>query len=82
MVIVSDTHDALVSFLTDVGDRGVETAIICSVLKFTDDTIVFRIVKTAADTVRFTLQNDLTKLVKWSENGSCYSFWGKVNAST
>ena len=35
------------------------------VLKFTDDTKVFRTIKTDAD--KDTLQNDLTKLVKWSE---------------
>ena len=36
------------------------------VLKFADDTKVFRTVKTNAD--KETLQDDLTKLVKWSEN--------------
>ena len=35
------------------------------VLKFSDDTKVFRTVKTDAE--KQTLQDDLTKLVKWSE---------------
>ena len=35
------------------------------VFKFADDTKVFRTVKTDAD--KETLQDDLTKLVKWSE---------------
>ena len=35
------------------------------VLKFANDTRVFRTVKTDAD--KETLQDDLTKLVKWSE---------------
>ena len=50
------------------------------VLTFADDTKVFRTVKT--DTDIDTLQDDLTKLIKWSENGRCYLILVNVNAST
>ena len=40
------------------------------VFKFADNTKVFRTVKTDAD--KETVQDDLTKLVKWSKNGRCY----------
>ena len=49
------------------------------VLTFADDTKLLRSVKT--DTDKETLQDDLTKLVKWSENGRCYLILVNVNAS-
>ena len=45
------------------------------VLKFTDNTNVSRIVKTDAD--KDNLQNDLTKLVKWSEQSQMLFNFGK-----
>ena len=45
------------------------------VLKFADDTNVFRTVKT--DTDKETLQDDLTKLVKWSEKWQMLFKFGK-----
>ena len=50
------------------------------VFKFADDTKVFRTVKTDAD--KETVQDDLTKLVKWCENCRCYLILVNVNAST
>ena len=50
------------------------------VLKFADDTKVFKTVKT--DTDEEILPDDLTKLVKWSENGRCYLILVNINAST
>ena len=45
------------------------------VFKFADDTKVFRTVKTDAD--KETLQDDLTKLVKWSEKWQMLLNFGK-----
>ena len=47
-------------------------------LKFADDTTVFRKVKSYTD--KHSLQDDLDKLVKWSEKCKCYSILGSVNA--
>ena len=47
------------------------------VLKFADDTKVFRTVKT--DTDKDTLQDDLTKLLKWSEQWQMLFNFGKCN---
>ena len=44
-----------------------------SVLKFADDTKVFRKVDTDGDKQH--LQNDLDRLVKWSGNCRCCQFW-------
>ena len=45
------------------------------VLKFADDTKVFR--KVTNDTDKHSLQDDLDKLVKWSENGKMLLNFGK-----
>ena len=50
------------------------------VLKFADDTKVFR--KVTNDTDKQSLQDDLDKLVKWSEKCKCYSILGSVNVYT
>ena len=51
------------------------------VLKFADDTKVFRTVKT--DTDKETLQDDLTKLVKWSEKWQMlFNFGRRLNVDT
>ena len=57
-----------------------EDDISSKVLKFADDTKVFR--KVTNDTDKQSLQDDLDKLVKWSENGKCYSILGSVNVYT
>ena len=49
-----------------------------NVLKYADDTKVFRKVNTGGD--KQYLQNYLDKLVKWPKNGRCYSILGNVNA--
>ena len=55
-------------FLIYVND--LEDDISSKVLKFADDKKVFR--KVTYDTDKQSLQGDLDKLVKWSENGKCY----------
>ena len=57
-----------------------EDDISSKVLKFPDDTNIFRKVKCDKD--KHSQQVDLDKLVKWSENDKCYSIWGNVNAYT
>ena len=57
-----------------------EVDISSKVLKFADDTKVFR--KVTNDTYKQSLQDDLDKLVKWSGNGKCHSILGSVNAYT
>ena len=46
-------------------------------MKFADDAKLFRKTKEIGDTQ--TLQDDIDKLVRWSENGRCYSIFGNVN---
>ena len=55
-------------FLIYIND--LEDDISSKVLTFADDTKVFRNVTN--DTDKQSLQDDLDKLVKWSENGKCY----------
>ena len=50
------------------------------VLKFADDTKVFRNVTNDSD--KQSLLHDLDKLVKWSKKGKCYLTLGSVNAYT
>ena len=57
---------------------GLDDNIISNVLTFADDTKVFREVKSDGDKQH--LQNDLDKLVKWSENDRCYLILENVNA--
>ena len=57
-------------FINDLNDD-----LSSKVLKFADDTKVFRTVKT--DTDKETLQDDLTKLVKWSEKWQMLFNFGK-----
>ena len=51
-----------------------------NVLKFADETKVFRKVDTNGDKQH--LQNDLDRLVKWSEKCRCSSVLGNVNVYT
>ena len=50
------------------------------VLKFTDDTKLFGKIKGNVDKQQ--LQDDIDKLIKWSENGRCYSRFKHANAYT
>ena len=50
------------------------------VLKFADDTKVFR--KIINDTDKQSLQDDLVKLVKCQKNGECYSILGNLDVYT
>ena len=43
------------------------------VLKFTDDTKILRKITNVTD--KQSIEDDLDKLVKWSENSKCYSIW-------
>ena len=63
-------------FLIYIND--LDNDITSTVLKFVDDTKVFRKVNNDGDKQH--LQNDLYKLAKWSENGRCSSILGNVNA--
>ena len=57
-----------------------EEGVTGKILKFADDTKLFRKVKEIGD--KQNVQDDIDKLVKWSENGSCYSILGNVNIYT
>ena len=57
-----------------------EEGVTGKILIFADDTKLFRKVKEIGDTQH--LQDDIDKLVKWSENGRCYSILGNVNVYT
>ena len=50
------------------------------ILKCVDDTQLFRKTKEIGDKQK--LQDDIDKLVRWSENGRCYSILGNVNVFT
>ena len=65
-------------FLVYIND--LEEGVTGKVLKFADDTKLFRKVKEIGD--KQNLQEDIDKLVKWSENGRCYSILGNVNVYT
>ena len=60
----------LLIFIKDLNDD-----LSSKVLKYADDTKVFRTVKTYSD--KETLQDDLTKLVKWSEKWQMLLNFGK-----
>ena len=57
-----------------------EEEITGKILKFADDTKLFRKPKEIGDKQK--LQDDIDKLVRWSENGRCYSMLGNVNVYT
>ena len=60
-------------YINDLDDN-----ITSNVLQFADDTKVFRKVNTDGD--KQYLQNDLDRLVKWSEKWQICSILGNVNA--
>ena len=51
-----------------------------NILKFADDTKLFRKTKEIGDKQK--LQDDIDKLVRWSEKWQCYSMLGNVNVYT
>ena len=57
-----------------------EEGVTGNILKFADDTKLFR--KTKEIGYKQKLQDDIDKLVRWSENGRCYSILGNVNVYT
>ena len=57
-----------------------EEGVTGKILKFADDTKLFTKTKEIRDKQK--LQDDINKLVKWSENGRCYSILGNVNVYT
>ena len=57
-------------FLLYINDLEDDISSTSKVLKFADDTKVFR--KVTNDTDKQSLQDDLDRLVTWSENGKCY----------
>ena len=57
-----------------------EEGVTGKILKFADDTKLFRKTKEIGDKQK--LQDDINKLVKWSEHGRCYSILGNVNVYT
>ena len=63
-------------FLIYIND--LDDSITSNVLKFADDTKLFRRVNTDGDKQH--LQNDLNRLVKCLRNGRCCSILGNVNA--
>ena len=65
-------------FLVYIDDLA--AGVTCKILKFADDTKLFTKSKEIADKQK--LQDDIDKLVKWSENGRCYSILGNVNLYT
>ena len=65
-------------FLVYIND--LEEGVTGNILKFADDTKLFRKTKEIGD--KQNLQEDIDKLVRWSENGRCYSILGNVNVYT
>ena len=60
-------------FLIYIND--LEEGVTSKMLKFADDTKLFRKIKGNGDKQQ--LQDDIYKLIKWSENGRCYSIFKK-----
>ena len=65
-------------FLVYIND--LEEGVTGSIFMFADDTKLFRKTKEIGD--KQNLQDYIDKLVKWSENGRCYSILGNVNVYT
>ena len=55
---------------------GLEEGLTINILTFSDDTKLFRKIRKLWIQK---LQDDIDKLVRWSENGRCYSILGNVN---
>ena len=65
-------------FLIFIND--LEEGVTGNILKFADDTKLLKKTKEIGDKQK--LQDDIDKLVRWSENGRCYSILGNVNVYT
>ena len=65
-------------FLVYIND--LEEGVTGNILTFADDTKLFRKTKEIGDKQK--LQDDIDTLVRWSENGRCYSILGNVNVYT
>ena len=65
-------------FMVYIND--LEEGVTGKILKFADDTKLFRKTKEIGDKQK--LQDDIDKIVRWSENGRCYSILGNVNVYT
>ena len=65
-------------FLVYIND--LDDGVTGGILKFADDIKLFRKTKKIGDNQHF--QDDIDKLVRWSENGRCYSILGNVNVYT
>ena len=65
-------------FMVYIND--LEEVVTGKLLKFTDDTKLFRKTKEIGDKQK--LQDDIDKCVRCSENGGLYSFCGNVNVYT
>ena len=65
-------------FLVYIND--LEEGVTGKILKFADYTKLFTKTKEIGD--KQNLQDDIDKLVKWSENGRCYSILGNANVYT
>ena len=65
----------LLAYINDL-----EEGVTGTILKFADDTKLFRKVKEIGD--KQNVQHDIDILVKLSENGRCYSILGNVNVYT
>ena len=65
-------------FLLYIDD--LEEGVTGNILKFADDTKLLRKTKDIGDKQK--LQDDIDKLVNWSENCRCYSILGNVNVYT
>ena len=65
-------------FLVYIND--LEEGVTGKVLKFADDTKLFRKIKEIGD--KHKVQDDIDKLVRWSENGRTCSILGNVNVCT
>ena len=65
-------------FMVYIND--LEEGVTGNILKFADYTKLFTKTKKIGD--KQNLQDDIDKLVKWSENGRCYSILGNANVYT
>ena len=65
-------------FLVYINDS--EEGVTGKILKCADDTKLFRKTKEIGD--KQNIQDDIDTLVKWSENGRCYSILGNANVYT
>ena len=80
--VLSGVHQGSVlgPILVLVYINDLEEGVTGKILKFADDTKLFRKIKEIGDKQK--IQDDIDKLVRWSENGRCHSILGNVNVYT